>query len=160
MSTGKILMVDESNTGLVAAVAGRDPEVKTPVAKKPRRQKAAAEPVRPVAKAIAAKVPTAKSSRSSEQERAEKLKLIETQVAEGTSSLKDAIKTASISEQTYYNWKRALRPVDQRQEKPAPAGDEFADLVQLEEENQRLRKILAEKLRAENADLRKRLGLD
>ncbi|RVH87048.1 transcriptional regulator, partial [Sinorhizobium medicae] len=27
-------------------------------------------------------------------------------------------------------------------------------------ENQRLRKLLAEKLRAENAELRKRLGLD
>ena len=37
--------------------------------------------------------------------------------------------------------------------------DEFADLLQLEEENQRLRKLLAEKLRAENADLRKRLNL-
>jgi hypothetical protein len=36
---------------------------------------------------------------------------------------------------------------------------EFADLLQLEEENQRLRKQLAEKLRAENADLRKRLNL-
>ncbi|PDT41633.1 transcriptional regulator, partial [Sinorhizobium fredii] len=36
----------------------------------------------------------------------------------------------------------------------------LADLVQLEEENQRLRKRLAEKLRAENAELRKRLGLD
>ncbi len=30
----------------------------------------------------------------------------------------------------------------------------------LEEENKRLRKSLAEKLRGENADLRKRLGLD
>jgi len=39
------------------------------------------------------------------------------------------------------------------------AVDEFADLLQLEEENQRLRKLLAEKLRAENADLRKRLNL-
>ena len=38
--------------------------------------------------------------------------------------------------------------------------DEMADLLQLEEENQRLRKLLAEKLRAENADLRKRLNLD
>jgi hypothetical protein len=36
----------------------------------------------------------------------------------------------------------------------------MADLLQLEEENQRLRKLLAEKLRAENADLRKRLKLD
>ncbi|WP_163874201.1 transcriptional regulator [Rhizobium laguerreae] len=39
------------------------------------------------------------------------------------------------------------------------AVDEIADLLQLEEENQRLRKLLAEKLRAENADLRKRLNL-
>jgi hypothetical protein len=39
------------------------------------------------------------------------------------------------------------------------AVDEFADLLQLEEENQRLRKLLAEKLRTENADLRKRLNL-
>ncbi|NTF97901.1 transposase [Rhizobium rhizogenes] len=153
-------MTDESNTEAITAVVGQDAEASTTNKQRsPRRQKAAAESVRPVAKATAAKVPTAKSSRSSQQERAEKLKLIETQVAEGTSSLKDAIKSASISEQTYYNWKRALRPVDQRQEKPAPAGDEFADLVQLEQENQRLRKILAEKLRAENAELRKRLGL-
>jgi hypothetical protein len=39
-----------------------------------------------------------------------------------------------------------------------PAGDEMADLLQLEEENQKLRKQLAEKLRSENANLRKRLG--
>lgn len=38
-------------------------------------------------------------------------------------------------------------------------GDEMADLLQLEEENQKLRKLLAEKLRAENADLRKKLKL-
>jgi cell division protein ZapA (FtsZ GTPase activity inhibitor) len=43
---------------------------------------------------------------------------------------------------------------------PMTAIDEMADLLQLEEENQRLRKLLAEKLRAENADLRKRLKLD
>ncbi|WP_349644510.1 hypothetical protein [Rhizobium calliandrae] len=43
---------------------------------------------------------------------------------------------------------------------PASARDEMADLIKLEEENKRLRKLLAEKLRAENADLRKRLGLD
>jgi len=36
--------------------------------------------------------------------------------------------------------------------------DEFADLLKLEEENKSLRKQLSEKLRAENADLRKRLG--
>ena len=42
---------------------------------------------------------------------------------------------------------------------PASAGDEMADLLQLEEENQRLRKLLAENLRSENADLRKKLKL-
>jgi hypothetical protein len=40
------------------------------------------------------------------------------------------------------------------------AGDEMADLLQLEAENQKLREMLAEKLRAENADLRKKLNLD
>jgi hypothetical protein len=42
----------------------------------------------------------------------------------------------------------------------APVLDEMADLIQLEEENKRLRVALAEKLRAENAHLRKRLGVD
>ena len=41
----------------------------------------------------------------------------------------------------------------------APAEiDEFEDLMKLEEENKTLRKQLSDKLRAENADLRKRLG--
>ncbi|MHA4735403.1 SyrB-like regulator [Ensifer adhaerens] len=40
-----------------------------------------------------------------------------------------------------------------------PVLDEIAGLLQLEEENARLRKALADKLRTENADLRKRLGL-
>lgn len=42
---------------------------------------------------------------------------------------------------------------------PASTYDEMADLLQLEEENQKLRKLLVEKLRAENAELRKRLGV-
>jgi hypothetical protein len=51
--------------------------------------------------------------------------------------------------------------VDQiAEEVAASAGDEMADLLQLEAENQKLRKLLAEKLRAENADLRKKLKLD
>jgi hypothetical protein len=37
--------------------------------------------------------------------------------------------------------------------------DGFADLIKLEEENQKLRKALSEKLRGENADLRKKLGI-
>ena len=158
-------MTDESNTGPVAAVVGVDTEVKTPAAKKqrsPRRQKVAPEPVQPVSKA-AAKSPTAKPSRSSEHERAEKLKLIEKQVAGGISTLKAAIKSAGISAQTYYVWKRVAKPaklVKRGNDKPVSTVDALADLVQLEAENQRLRKILAEKLRTENAELRKKLGLD
>lgn len=42
---------------------------------------------------------------------------------------------------------------------PAPVVglDELEDLIKLEEENQSLRKLLAEKLRSENAELRKKL---
>jgi hypothetical protein len=67
---------------------------------------------------------------------------------------------------------KATPPVEPTQPKLAPtseqitddtatsAADEMADLLQLETENQKLRKMLAEKLRAENADLRKKLSLD
>lgn len=56
--------------------------------------------------------------------------------------------------------KRAPRAVQAAPAVPATPADDMADLLQLEEENQRLRKLLAEKLRSENADLRKRLKLD
>ncbi|CAN7709342.1 transcriptional regulator [Neorhizobium tomejilense] len=55
--------------------------------------------------------------------------------------------------------KRAAKAVLAATAPSVAAVDEFADLLQLEEENQRLRTQLAEKLRAENADLRKRLNL-
>ncbi|CAN7739956.1 transcriptional regulator [Rhizobium leguminosarum] len=55
--------------------------------------------------------------------------------------------------------KRAPKAVSVAAAPSVAAVDEIADLLQLEEENQRLRKLLAEKLRAENADLRKRLNL-
>ncbi len=153
-------MADENNTGPIVSAVGTPSELKTSAAKtqrSPRRQKTAAEPLRAVSKSTAAKLPNAKPRRYSEQERIEKLKGIETQVTEAKGTLKDAIKGAGISEQTYYQWKRTVKL--QREEKLNSAGDELADLVQLEAENQRLRKRLAEKLRAENTELRKRLGL-
>ncbi|MQB07173.1 transcriptional regulator [Agrobacterium tumefaciens] len=55
--------------------------------------------------------------------------------------------------------KRAPKAVQAATAPSAATVDEFADLLELEEENQRLRKLLADKLRAENADLRKRLNL-
>ncbi|MGQ3215651.1 transcriptional regulator [Shinella sp.] len=56
--------------------------------------------------------------------------------------------------------KRAPKAVQTAPAAQAVQSDEMADILQLEEENQRLRKLLAEKLRAENADLRKRLKFD
>lgn len=157
------MMANENTTGPVAAVEATDAEAKAPAAKKqkpPQRQKTTVEPARAAAKASAAKSQVAKPRTYSEQEKTGKLKLIEKAITEGKSTLKDAIKSAGISEQTYYNWKRTATPVVQRNAKPVPAGDELADLVQLEKENQKLRKLLAEKLRSENTELRKRLGLD
>lgn len=53
----------------------------------------------------------------------------------------------------------ASAPAKSASSKSSPATDELKALVALEAENQRLRKSLAEKLRKENAELRKRLGL-
>ena len=96
--------------------------------------------------------PAVRSARKiySAKERAQKLGDIESQTGRG-SSLKDAVKKAGISEQTYYQWKKAAAQV--------PQSDELKDLVKLEEENTRLKQLLAERLRKENAELRKKLGL-
>jgi len=56
-----------------------------------------------------------------------------------------------VSEQTYYQWKKAA-------EIAAPT-DDLKDLLALEEENKRLKRQLAERLRQENAELKKKLGL-
>ncbi|MBY5827395.1 transposase [Rhizobium leguminosarum] len=95
----------------------------------------------------------------SDQNKLEKIGQIEAQVADGA-TLKEAVKTAGISDQTYYQWKKATaQPVAEIPAVALSADDELAEFVQLEEENRRLRKLLSEKLRAENADLRKRLGM-
>jgi putative transposase len=86
----------------------------------------------------------------SEKERVQKLGEIEKQTGRGE-SIKAAIKKAGISEQTYYQWKKVAGQVPQR--------GELKDLVKLEEENAHLKKLLAERLRKENAELRKKLGL-
>lgn len=161
-------MADKDNGETAAVIANVDNEATTQAAKRqksPRRQKAVAELAPSASKTATVKPASSKSKRHSAAEKHEKLKRIETQVSESISTLKDAIKSVGISEKTYYLWKQAVKSVELRKDKPAatgPAatGDELSDLVQLEKENQRLRKVLAEKLRAENAELRKKLGLD
>ena len=101
-------------------------------------------------KAVAS--PTARTARKiySEKERAQKLGEIEKQIGRGE-SIKAAVQKAGISEQTYYQWKKAAGQTTQ--------SDGLKDLVKLEEENARLKKLLADRLRNENAELRKKLGL-
>jgi len=86
----------------------------------------------------------------SEKERALKLEQIEKSIG-GGASVKNATAQAGISEQTYYQWKKVVTP--------ASASGDLKDLLALEEENKRLKNLLAERLRKENAELRKKLGL-
>lgn len=67
-------------------------------------------------------------------------------------SIRSAVKQVGVSEQTYYHWKKVAAPVSE--------SNDLKDLVALEEENKRLKSLLAERLRKENAELRKKLGLE
>lgn len=82
---------------------------------------------------------------------------LEKTIKDGATTLKAALQQFEVSEQTYYNWKNA---VGKASSTPASknTGDDLTTLVALEAENLKLRNALAEKLRAENAELRKRLG--
>ncbi|MGX5831788.1 transposase [Mesorhizobium sp. 43Arga] len=86
----------------------------------------------------------------SAKQRAEKLSEMQ-QSMNGGATLKLAAKQAGISEQTYYHWKRASTP--------AARSDDLKDLLALEDENKRLKALLAERLRKENAELKMRLGM-
>lgn len=111
------------------------------------------------ADAVSQKTGKPKARGLSDDEKLQKIKQVEAAVA-GGATLKDAVNAASISDQTYYTWKKAVAVTTT--EEPASTAtfdDELAEFTQLEEENRRLRKLLAEKLRAENAALRKRLGI-
>jgi hypothetical protein len=146
-------MADENSTGANTGVVEADAPAKAPAPKKqraPRRQKAAAEATVAASLAKTAKLPRGRRKRG-EQAGEAKLPPVETQVT-GKSTSKDAIKDTGR--------KRAPKQTEQPAKAPIAAVDEMEDLLHLEEENKRLRKTLADKLRAENADLRKRLGLD
>lgn len=86
----------------------------------------------------------------SAKERAEKLSEMQKSMDRGA-TLKLAAKQAGISEQTYYHWKRASAP--------EARGDDLKDLLALEDENKRLKALLAQRLRRENAELKMKLGL-
>jgi hypothetical protein len=113
------------------------PETATLIAEPARRRGRQAKPVAPKTAAGDEKATTTKAAR---KPRAAKSELAESAMV----AAKPPRKTRTSKE--------AVAAVD------TPAEHGMTDLLQLEEENQTLRKQLAEKLRAENADLRKRLG--
>ncbi|APO76925.1 hypothetical protein AM571_PA00033 (plasmid) [Rhizobium etli 8C-3] len=130
------IMADENNTMTDAdtpAVAVPAPEKE----RKPRARKAAPETA---SAAVSAQPAAASNAAAGRPKRGRKAK------ADAPSAKRAPVK-------------RAPKAVQAATAPSVAAVDEFADLLQLEEENQRLRKLLAEKLRAENADLRKRLNL-
>jgi putative transposase len=156
ITTGKVTMANEQDiqTGNPVGDAGSEVAVEAP---KKRKQSSASTKERPK-KVVSAPEP-ARPRRYSASEKTEKLGQIDAKVGAGT-TLRSAIKETGISEQTYYQWKRSAVVSDQKPAAKQPvASDSLSEFVELEAENQRLRKLLAEKLRAENAELRKRLGL-
>lgn len=134
----------EEQTSKAEAVVSEKPKPQS----RSRKKAASAEPV---------KAPANKRKMYSAQERRNILASVARSTADGKTTVKEALKAVGISDQAYYNWKKAA-------DKNAPAassvihGDELKDLVALEAENKRLRRELADKLRAENAELRRRLA--
>ena len=138
-----------------AIVKEPEPKKKAP---RPKKAKAASKPrvaketVKPATKTVDARPAAARAKRKvySKNERAQILATIEKATVRGV-SIKTAVSEAGVSEQTYYHWKKAVGTA------AAPA--DLNDLIALEEENKQLKKQLAERLRQENAELKKKLGL-
>ncbi|MEI5676881.1 MULTISPECIES: transposase [unclassified Mesorhizobium] len=135
--------------------AEKSPKATKPKTRAPNAARAkAAKPAKASATAAAAvATPVISAStrkRYSEKERGQKLGEIQNLIKAGE-SVRGATKKAGISEQTYYQWKKPTAKASQ--------SDELKDLVKLESENARLKKLLAERLRKENADLKKKLGI-
>ncbi|WP_064710237.1 hypothetical protein [Rhizobium bangladeshense] len=143
-------MAEENNTGHVAGVAETDAPIKTDVKKQraARRPKQAAEPAAAATEAATEPSPAAGATKAVGRGRGRKPKSVETKASDRKSTIKGSGR------------RKIGKPADQTATASAPAVDELEDLIQLEEENKRLRKLLAEKLRQENIDLRRRLGLD
>jgi hypothetical protein len=142
-------MADENDTGATSAVLAPTP-AEAPVVKKQRarrRSKAEIQAAQSVS-STAVKLPKVRRKRGVQ--------------VEATPAVVETSDAAKIIKKTGMKGARKIKAVSHIEapaKAPVTAADEMADLIQLEEENKRLRKALAEKLRAENADLRKRLGI-
>ncbi|MET3582818.1 hypothetical protein ABID19_005880 [Mesorhizobium robiniae] len=140
-----------ANTEAADAKKKRTPRPKAAKAQLERPARKPAAKMAPAATDISASVRNARKTYSA-KERGQLLLQIEKSISRGE-SIKSATAQASISEQTYYQWKKKATP-------PASDSGELKDLIALEEENAHLKKLLAERLRKENAELKKKLGLN
>ena len=144
-------MADDKDTGATSAVLAPVP-AEAPVVKKqraPRRSKAEIEATLSTSPTTV-KSPTVRKKRAAPVEAAPAV--VKTPVAKTAkvTGAKGPGKTKAVSP--------AKAPAKAPTKSKVTASDGIADLIQLEAENKKLRKALAEKLRSENADLRKRLG--
>lgn len=142
---GKIMAEEINPVGTVATVEATTPaDVPVPKKRGPRAKKVAMD----ATTAEASVAPAAKRGRKRKEAPVE---------AKAANQAAPTVKTRA---------KAATKGIGKETASKPSAGstgtvlDEIADLLQLEEENARLRKALADKLRAENADLKKRLGLN
>ena len=77
----------------------------------------------------------------------------------------DAIATATPVSAKHAGQTKAIKKLQSAKRGPrkdaatSPFTDDIADFRKLEEENKTLRRALSDKLRAENAELRKKLGM-
>lgn len=135
-------MAEENNAGAAGDIAATDVASEAPAKKQraPRRQKAAVD----AAKAV----PVKRRKRRNQADSSA------AQAAENGATVATSEKAAPARGRG-----KASKQVVQSETTRDSGMDDMADLIQLEEENKRLRKTLAEKLRQENADLRKRLNL-
>ena len=137
-------MADESNPTIAPDVAAIAPEAPAKKTRAPRVKKADA-------KAAATTAEPVKKNRGGRPKRTD---VAASPPAANTTATRGKRTAAATPTTGKRGPNRAAKPTVAT----SPLADDFAELLQLEEENQRLRKSLAEKLRAENADLRSRLG--
>ncbi|MET3859043.1 hypothetical protein [Rhizobium sp. OAE497] len=137
-------MADESNPSSAPADAVVSPEAPVKKKRAPRVKKVEAKSAPTIAE-------PAKKNRGGRPKRAEAAAAPEVASTPATRAKRTSSPSAAAGKR---GPNRAAT-----QTTGSPLADDLADLLQLEEENQRLRKSLAEKLRTENSDLRKRLGL-
>jgi len=143
-------MADENESSVADVVVENAPQADAPVEKKqraPRRSKLEIAEAKAASASKADKSPKIKAVRQKRSTNAAAKTLTDNaKAAADTTDSFTKVAESDVVEQSV--------PASYL---PATASDEMADLIALEEENQKLRKTLAEKLRAENADLRKRL---